>query len=94
MLPIGDLVTGRRNYRPKHVQLIGIINKPSLLHLAGCIIVSVMHGHTNIILNYSRCAVYCSLLIIRFFLKSCTTINNFLKNIFLLLDQLDRSSEK
>ena len=26
-----------RNYRPKHVELIGIINKPSLLHLVGCL---------------------------------------------------------
>jgi hypothetical protein len=26
-----------RNYRPKHVQLIGIINKLSLLHLVGCL---------------------------------------------------------
>ena len=24
-----------RNYRPKHVELIGIINKPLLLHLVG-----------------------------------------------------------
>ena len=28
-----------RNYRPKHVELIGIINKPLLLHLVGYIIV-------------------------------------------------------
>ena len=27
----------RRNYRPKHVELIGIINKPLLLHLFGCL---------------------------------------------------------
>ena len=26
-----------RNYRPKHVERIGIINKPLLLHLIGCI---------------------------------------------------------
>ena len=26
-----------RNYRPKHVVLIGIINKPLLLHLVGCL---------------------------------------------------------
>jgi hypothetical protein len=26
-----------RNHRPKHVELIGIINKPLLLHLVGCI---------------------------------------------------------
>ena len=27
----------RRNYRQKPVELIGIINKPLLLHLAGCL---------------------------------------------------------
>ena len=26
-----------RNHRPKHVQLIGFINKPLLLHLVGCL---------------------------------------------------------
>ena len=26
-----------RNYCPKHVELIGIINKPLLLHLVGCL---------------------------------------------------------
>ena len=26
-----------RNYRPKHVELIGIINKTLLLHLVGCL---------------------------------------------------------
>jgi len=26
-----------RNYRPKHFELIGIINKPLLLHLFGCL---------------------------------------------------------
>jgi len=26
-----------RNYPPKYVELIGIINKPSLLHLVGCL---------------------------------------------------------
>ena len=25
-----------RNHRPKHVELIGLINKPLLLHLVGC----------------------------------------------------------
>jgi hypothetical protein len=27
----------RRDHRPKHVELIGIINKPLLLHLVGCV---------------------------------------------------------
>jgi len=26
-----------RNYRPKHVELIGIINKPLLFHPVGCL---------------------------------------------------------
>jgi len=26
-----------RNYRPKYAELIGIINKPLLLHLVGCL---------------------------------------------------------
>ena len=26
-----------RNHRPKHVELTGIINKPLLLHLVGCL---------------------------------------------------------
>jgi len=25
------------NYRPKHAEMIGIINKPLLLHLVGCL---------------------------------------------------------
>jgi len=40
----GDKVTTQssfpaegRNYRPKHVELIGIINKLLLLHLVGCL---------------------------------------------------------
>ena len=38
-----------RNHRPKHAELIGIINKPLLLHLVVFyIIVSVMHGQANI----------------------------------------------
>jgi len=46
-----------RNYHPKHVKLIEITNKLLLLHLVGCyIIVSEMHGHTNIKFIYS---IYC-----------------------------------
>jgi len=30
-----------RNYRPKHVELIGIISNPLLLHLVGCLYYSV-----------------------------------------------------
>jgi len=38
-----------RNYRPKHVELVEIIKKLLLLDLVVVyIIVSMMHGHTNI----------------------------------------------
>ena len=30
-----------RNHRPKHVELIGIINKPLLLHLVGVYIIYI-----------------------------------------------------
>ena len=45
-LPIGNIVGALyqstapedgRNNRPKHVELIGIINKPLLFHLVGCL---------------------------------------------------------
>jgi len=31
-----------RNYRPKHVELIGIINKTLLLNLVGCLYYSIV----------------------------------------------------
>jgi hypothetical protein len=38
-----------RDHRPKHVELIGIINKPLLLHLVGVYIIYVNDaGQTNI----------------------------------------------
>jgi hypothetical protein len=44
MLPAGSLEAEElgapedgRNHHPKHVELIGIINKPLLLHLVGCL---------------------------------------------------------
>ena len=38
-----------RNYRPKHVDMIGNINKTFLLHLVGCLFfVPMMHGQSNI----------------------------------------------
>ena len=38
-----------RNYRPKLVELIGIINKPLFLHLFGCLYYCISDaGHTNI----------------------------------------------
>ena len=45
---------GQKNC-PKHVELTGIINKPLLLHLVGCLyyindqlFISMMHGQANI----------------------------------------------
>ena len=38
-----------RDHRPKHVELIRIINKPLFLHLVGVYIICIMmYGHTNI----------------------------------------------
>ena len=39
-----------RNHRSKHVELIGINNKPLLLHLVGCLyyLYQRIHGQTNI----------------------------------------------
>jgi len=42
-------VTG---YRPKHVELIGIINKPSLLHLVGCLYYYISDARS------SKCQIY------------------------------------
>ena len=36
-----------RNQRPKHVQLIGIINKPLLLHLVGVYIIYINDARSN-----------------------------------------------
>jgi len=36
-----------RNHRPKHVELIGIINKPLLLHLAGVYIIYINKYHIS-----------------------------------------------
>jgi len=46
-----------RNYRPKHVELIVIINKICYccIQLAVYIIVSKMHGHTNIKSKFHCC---------------------------------------
>jgi len=56
MLPAGSIVSvlyhklytqssapeDGRNYRPKHVELIGIINKPLLLHLVCCLYYNIL----------------------------------------------------
>jgi len=44
-----------RNYRPKHVELIGITNKPLLLHLVGCLYYYAVH---NVLLNFSSIVRY------------------------------------
>ena len=41
-----------RKYRPKHVELIGIINKPLLLHLVGCLY--YLYQFKNITVQYFR----------------------------------------
>ena len=35
--PVAGAPEDGRNYRPKHVELIGIINEPLFLHLVGCL---------------------------------------------------------
>jgi hypothetical protein len=54
-----------RNYRPKHVELIGIINKPLLLHIVGflyyCISDTRSYQHQinmNVLLNVKTCFLY------------------------------------
>jgi hypothetical protein len=51
MLPAGSLEAPEdgRNHRPKHVELIGIIDKPLLLSI---LFVSMMRGQTNIKLTF------------------------------------------
>ena len=36
-----------RDHRPKHVELIGIINKPLLLHLVGVYIIYINDARSN-----------------------------------------------
>ena len=45
IVPISSTCFGRW-FRPKHVDLIGIINKPLLLHVVGCLcyLISMMYG--------------------------------------------------
>ena len=38
-----------RDRRPKHVELIGIINKPLLLHLVGVYIIYINDARSNIV---------------------------------------------
>jgi len=40
-----------RNYPPKHVELIGIINKPLLLHLVGCLYYQINVNEVKVKLN-------------------------------------------
>ena len=41
-----------RDHRPKHVELIGIINKPLLLHLVGVYIIYINDARSN---KYQTC---------------------------------------
>jgi len=47
----------RRNHRPKHVELIGIINKPLLLHLVGCLCYLHQRCTVKQISNLSVCSL-------------------------------------
>ena len=40
-----------RNYRPKYVELIGIISKPLLLHLVGCLYSCIIKNTSIAIYN-------------------------------------------
>jgi len=48
---------GGRNYRPKHVELIEIINKLSLLHLVGCLYYSINDARSHKHHIYWMCVV-------------------------------------
>ena len=48
-----------RNYRPKHVELIGIINKPLLLHLVGCLCCLYQRCKVNQTSNHKINSVCC-----------------------------------
>jgi len=48
-----------RDYRPKHVELIGIINKPLLLHLFGVYIVSGTIKKLTSPFHIFLCTFYC-----------------------------------
>ena len=45
-----------RDHRPKHVELIGIINKPLLLHLVGVYIIYINDARSN------KYQIFCDLL--------------------------------
>jgi archaellum biogenesis protein FlaJ (TadC family) len=51
---------GGRNHRPKHVELIGIINKQLMFVSSwlSILFVSMMHGQTNIKYNYVFCLIW------------------------------------
>ena len=44
-----------RDQRPKHVELVGIINKPLLLHLVGVYIICINEARSN------KYQVYCNI---------------------------------
>jgi len=52
-----------RDHRPKHVELIGIITKPLLLHLVGCLY--YLYGRILLHYTYQKFYLGCSYLWIR-----------------------------
>ena len=53
----------RRDHRPKHVELIGPINKPSLLHLVGVYIIYIDDARSSKYqINMQRFSAFVSLL--------------------------------
>jgi hypothetical protein len=76
-----------RNYRPKHVELVVIINKICYccIYLAVYIIVSVMHGHTNIKFLCMHFSGFRPLPACFFFTAFPTTLFFFCSCVFILL---------
>ena len=72
-----------RTYRPKHVELTGIINKPLLLHLVGCLYYcisdawSCKHQDSSICFESGQyenfCACYCVSVLV---FELCVTVFN------------------
>ena len=60
-----------RNYRPKHVELIGIINKSLLLHLVGCLYYCVIN--TFKIRDFITIQTICTRILYIFYLRNIYT---------------------
>jgi hypothetical protein len=65
-----------RDHRPKHVELIGIINKPLLLHLVGVYIIYINDARSN---KYQICGLEAAFFCIEdLFLLSKAELNEIL----------------